>query len=143
MTSLADLSEQSQVAITSFGYGHGPASQADLTIDARRHLRNPHADPAIRYLTGLDPAVRYHVLTTPGARSVVRIAVTFATNLLVDTAAQQFRLVTIAVGCVGGRHRSVAMAEAVTAGLRAHSIAVEVEHRDIHRPVIQTQEGPR
>ncbi|MGI8313446.1 RapZ C-terminal domain-containing protein [Saccharopolyspora hattusasensis] len=46
-----------------------PAPDADITLDARRHLRNPHRDPAMRYLTGLDARVRDHVLATPGARN--------------------------------------------------------------------------
>jgi hypothetical protein len=58
-----------QVIVTSFGYGHGPAPEADIILDTRRHLRNPHANRAMRQLTGIDPSVRQQVLTTPGVRT--------------------------------------------------------------------------
>jgi UPF0042 nucleotide-binding protein len=126
-----------QVAITSFGYGHAPAPQADITIDARRHLRNPHADPAMRELTGLDSAVRQHVLTTPGARRLIATTAAMTQGLLDDTADARQRLVTIATGCVGGRHRSVALAEEIAVELRSQGVGVEVQHRDVGKPVIQ------
>jgi RNase adaptor protein for sRNA GlmZ degradation len=126
--------ERIQVVITSFGYGHGPAPDADLTLDTRRHLRDPHHNPVMRYLTGFDPAVRQHVLTTPGAGNVIANTVMFVRDLLADTA--DAMRVDLAVGCVGGRHRSVALAEEIAAQLRAHGVGVEVEHRDVAKPVI-------
>lgn len=121
------------VRVTSFGYGHAPAPEADLTVDARRHLRNPHADPAMRELTGLDERVRDHVLRTPGAGTTVYAAATFARELT-DYTTQP---VTVAVGCVGGRHRSVALAEQIAATLNERGVPTTVTHRDVHRPVIQ------
>ncbi|MFI8351297.1 ATPase [Streptomyces sp. NPDC085596] len=126
-----------QVVITSFGYGHSPAPEADITLDTRRHLRNPHADPAMRDLTGLDSAVRQHVLTTPGARHLITNTAVMVQILLTDVADARQRLVTVATGCVGGRHRSVAIAEEITVSPRALGVGVEVEHRDIDKPVIQ------
>ncbi|MBD0743539.1 hypothetical protein BG418_18370 [Streptomyces sp. CBMA152] len=126
-----------QVVITSFGYGHAPAPQADLTVDARRHLRNPHTDPALRDLTGLNPTVRQHVLATPGARGNIQHVANYAQTLLDDAANQRQRLVTIAIGCIGGRHRAVALAEEIAATLRAGGVGVDVEHRDVDKPVIQ------
>lgn len=142
MSTPADLSTlypdtHIQIVVTSFGYGHGPAPEADITIDARRHLRNPHSDPAMRELTGLNPAVRQHVLDTPGARRLIDHTTALARDLLADAAQPRFRLVTVAVGCVGGRHRSAALAEEITVALRAAGIGAEVEHRDIDKPVIQ------
>ncbi|TQS30074.1 RNase adapter RapZ [Microbispora sp. KK1-11] len=122
-----------QVHVTSFGYGHGPAPEADLTVDARRHLRNPHADPAMRELTGLDEAVRQHVLTTPGAARLIHNTAVLAADLHAQTRAP----VTVAVGCVGGRHRSVAISEEIAATLRSDGVKATVTHRDVHRPVIQ------
>ncbi|MEV4376967.1 RNase adapter RapZ [Streptosporangium sp. NPDC049644] len=124
-----------QVLITSFGYGHSPAPDADVTIDARRNLRNPHHDPAMRQLTGLHPAVRRHVLNTPGARPL--ICHTASTARALAALACPDRPVTVATGCVGGRHRSVALAEEIGQTLRTQGIAVSVEHRDITKPVIQ------
>ncbi|MGW4222991.1 RapZ C-terminal domain-containing protein [Streptomyces bauhiniae] len=126
-----------QVVITSFGYGHSPSPEADITLDTRRHLRNPHSDPAMRDLNGLDFAVRQHVLTTPGARSLITNTALLVKILLSEVADARQRLVTIAVGCVGGRHRSVAIAEEIAGALRVLGTGVEVEHRDIDKPVIQ------
>lgn len=126
------------VVITSFGYGHAPAPEADLTIDARRHLRNPHADPTMRQLTDLDAVVRKHVLATPGAHQLIRHAAATAKDLL---AVARQHPVTVAVGCVGGRHRSTAIAREIGAPLQAQGVAVAVEHRDVHRPVIQPISG--
>lgn len=142
MTTPADLSplyphNAIQVVITSFGYGHNPAPTADFTIDARRHLRNPHADPAMRQLTGLNTTVRKHVLNTPGARRLIDSTALLVQGLLNDTADARMRLVTVATGCVGGRHRSVALAEEIAVALRANGIGVEIEHRDVDKPVIQ------
>ncbi|MEV4753022.1 RNase adapter RapZ [Streptosporangium sp. NPDC049248] len=131
-----DGREIADVVVTSFGYGHSPAPEADLTLDARRHLRNPHHDPAMRTLTGLDRVVREHVLATPGAQATITTAITFARDLHAQVNGQ--RLVTIAVGCVGGRHRSVAIAAEVVAGLNACGLDALVAHRDVGRPVIQT-----
>ncbi|MER5622524.1 RNase adapter RapZ [Streptosporangium sp. NPDC002544] len=123
------------VQITSFGYGHSEQPTADLTIDARRNLRNPHHDPAMRTLTGLDRTVREHVLATPGASALVGYAVACTAALAAATG----RDVTVATGCVGGRHRSVALAEEIAAGLRSdHGMHVTVTHRDVAKPVIQS-----
>ncbi|MFI6513628.1 ATPase [Streptosporangium sp. NPDC050855] len=122
------------VTVISFGYGHGPAPEAELTIDARRYLRNPHDDPAMRYLTGLDPAVHQHVMNTPGAQESVYGAVDFALNVLAATVGQP---VTIAVGCAGGRHRSVVLAREIAAELQNYG-DVRLTHRDVERPVLQS-----
>lgn len=120
------------VAITSFGYGHAAAPIADVTIDARRNLRNPHHDPAMRELTGLDFAVRAHVLDTPGARELILHTAAAALGLLAATGLT----VTIATGCAGGRHRAVALAEEIAARLRTSGVVVAVEHRDIAKPAL-------
>ncbi|MFC7607218.1 hypothetical protein ACFQVD_44730 [Streptosporangium amethystogenes subsp. fukuiense] len=132
-----------QAVVISFGYGHDPAPQADMTIDARRHFRNPHADPAMRTMTGLDAPVRAHVLATPGVPNVIKHAIRFGRDLLDDVANDRFRLVTIAVGCVGGRHRSVAMATEIGAGLRALGIGTDIEHRDIDHDILPSQTHAR
>lgn len=126
-----------QVVVTSFGYGHSPAPEADITLDTRRHLRNPHADPAMRQLTGMDRSVRQHVLTTPGVRRLITTTDAMVRALLDDVADARSRLVRVATGCVGGRHRSVVLAEEIATELRAHGIGAEVAHRDIDKPVIQ------
>jgi UPF0042 nucleotide-binding protein len=122
------------IRVISFGYGHPDAPpSADLTVDARRLLRNPHHDPVMRQLTGLDAAVRRHVLATPGAAAAVVTAAAFALGMRTATNAQ---VVRIAIGCTGGRHRAVALAEAVATRVRVGGVAAEVVHRDIDRPVL-------
>ncbi|MEZ7132673.1 RNase adapter RapZ [Nonomuraea sp. AD125B] len=123
------------VEITSFGYGHAAPPEADIVVDARRRFRNPHADPAMRELTGLQESVRAHVLATPGVAAVVRRTAQLAAELTHATAAGG--PVTVAVGCVGGRHRSVAMAQAIATELAAAGLPVTLVHRDVARPVIQ------
>ncbi|MER7369669.1 RapZ C-terminal domain-containing protein [Nonomuraea wenchangensis] len=123
------------VEITSFGYGHADPPEADIVVDARRRFRNPHADPAMRELTGLQESVRAHVLATPGVAAVVRRTAQLAAELTNATAAGG--PVRVAVGCVGGRHRSVAMAEAIAAELAGAGLSVALVHRDVDRPVIQ------
>ncbi|MEV4383800.1 RNase adapter RapZ [Streptosporangium sp. NPDC049644] len=100
------MADGGTVTITSFGYGHSPAPEADLTIDARRNLRNPHHNPAMRQLTGLDLSVRTHVLNTPGARTLIRHTAACILALLAGTGQD----VTLATGCTGDWHRSVARA---------------------------------
>ncbi|MFC7650413.1 ATPase [Streptosporangium lutulentum] len=140
MTAPAELSAPSacriQVAITSFGYGHDPAPEADLTIDARRYLRNPHHAPGMRELTGLQEVVRRHVLATPVPAPPS--ATPSPSPAMCWPRPRPERMVTIAAGCVGGRHRSVALATEIATGLRACGIGVQLTHRDVERPVIQT-----
>ncbi|MFF4417453.1 ATPase [Streptosporangium sp. NPDC001559] len=129
-----------EVEIVSFGYGHDAPPQADLTWDVRTSLRDPHVDPAMRQMTGLDKAVQEHVLATRGAISGVRGFASAALGMRValDTPDRR-RPVQIAIGCVGGRHRSVALAEAVADVLRRIHVTAAVTHRDVHRPLIQRE----
>ncbi|MEU6721573.1 RNase adapter RapZ [Nonomuraea sp. NPDC046802] len=128
--------QSAAVEITSFGYGHAAPPTADIVVDARRRFRNPHADPRMRELTGLQEAVRAHVLATPGVAAVISRTAQLAAELT-TTAGTAGGPVTVAVGCVGGRHRSVAMAEAIAAELAGAGLPVALVHRDVDRPVIQ------
>ncbi|MFE3206422.1 NUDIX domain-containing protein [Embleya sp. NPDC059237] len=123
-----------QVRIVSFGYGHGRAPVADLTYDLRRRFRNPHVDPAMREMTGLDHAVYDHVLATPGVERVALSAADLVTDLLIET--ESGDAVTVAAGCVGGRHRSVVLARRVAELLIERGVVVGLVHRDVDRPVL-------
>jgi RNase adaptor protein for sRNA GlmZ degradation len=117
---------------TSFGYGHGAPPPARITIDVRNWFRDPRIDPALRELTGKHPEVIDKVLNTPHV----------ANYLLYQFRAIRAVLrsdcdVTIAVGCVGGRHRSVVIADTLTAWLDADGWDATVEHRDIDKDVIR------
>ena len=125
---------QVRVVVESFGYLHGPSPTAHIVVDLRSILYNPHADPAMRDLTGLEPRVRDHVLATPGAIQIIRslYPVTRALLRIQDPAGL---VVRVAFGCAGGRHRAVAMANEFTHGLINAGIGADVLHRDILRPV--------
>ena len=121
------------VTVISFGYGHDTPPQADVTVDARRLLHDPHIDPTMRALTGLDEPVRRHVLGTPGATAWVEHEAAAVRALLTHVG----RPVTVAFGCMGGRHRSVAMASECARILTTAGFKVQVEHRDVTKPVIR------
>ncbi|HEY3872847.1 MAG TPA: RNase adapter RapZ [Actinocrinis sp.] len=129
-----------QCLITTYGVLHGPAPEGGvLTLDLRTALRNPHHDPAMRELTGLDPAVRDHVLATPGAERLINDAVFRVIAVLEGYAQSRGLRADLHVYCQGGRHRSVAAAEEIARRLRALGVNVEVEHRDIAKSVVQAK----
>ena len=127
------------IEIISFGYGHGPAPDAHLVVDARHHFKDPHVDPALRHLTAEHEAVMAAVLATPGVTHLIQA---------IAAAANAFRLgptpgpVVIAVGCVGGRHRSATIAAEVARHLQRASVPTALTHRDLRRPVITRWERP-
>lgn len=121
------------VRIVSFGYGHGDAPAAHVTLDLRRHFRDPHVNPAMHELTAAHRPVRRAVLATPGVRAL--LAATVRTVQAYD-AGPSAQGTVVAVGCAGGRHRSAVAADALARRLRRRGHVVTVEHRDIHRPVI-------
>jgi UPF0042 nucleotide-binding protein len=130
-----------RVVVTSFGFLHGrPPEEAHIVVDVRQALRNPHQDPAMRELTGLDPRVREHVLATPQAVDMVLDTAALVTSLLPGHDRRSL-LVQVAFGCAGGRHRSVVLANELTNVLVKAGIGAVVSHRDILRPVVRRPEG--
>jgi RNase adapter protein RapZ len=131
---LADgLSDQLYVSLKSFGYRYGLPDEADFVLDAR-FLPNPHWVPDLRPLSGLDPAVSEYVVGRPEAEAFLDKVVDMVTLLSPGFMAEQKRRVVVAVGCTGGRHRSVALAEELGKRLQGHpSLLVNVSHRDIDR----------
>lgn len=117
------------VEIISFGYLHGEAPHAHLVLDLRTHFRDPHVDPALRYLTARDVEVRDAVLRTPGIRALVD-ATAAAVRAYQDgpTPAP----ITVAVGCAGGRHRAATVAMEL-----ASQTSATVVHRDLIKPVVE------
>ena len=121
-----------RISVVSFGYKHGLPLDVDLVLDCR-FLPNPHWVDELRPLTGLDDPVREHVLAQPDARSFLdHLDGLFAT--IVPAYIREGRTyLSIALGCTGGRHRAVAMAEAVGELLRQHGHDPVVTHRDVGR----------
>ncbi|MGA0565922.1 RNase adapter RapZ [Rathayibacter sp. KR2-224] len=122
-----------QLTLMSFGFKYGLPPDADLVADAR-FLPNPFWQPELRPLTGLDPEVREFVFDQPGATEFVDGYSKALRPVLEGYRRENKRHATIAVGCTGGKHRSVAIAEALAARLRdAPGVAVAIKHRDLGR----------
>jgi RNase adaptor protein for sRNA GlmZ degradation len=121
--------------VLSFGYGHGyNPPDADITVDVRTWFRDPHVSPELRNLTGLDEAVREAVRTTPGVLSFMFWLYSAARVLL----ERDIRTVTVAIGCVGGRHRSVVIADMLAHHASTDGWTTEVQHLHVDRPVLHT-----
>jgi UPF0042 nucleotide-binding protein len=120
--------------VVSFGYGHGPAPEAHAVFDVRHHFKDPHINPALRYLTAADTPVIEAVMSTPGVPALIDSIVAVA-GAFRD--APRPGPATIAIGCVGGRHRSAVIAAEVARRLEADGAAVALAHRDMGRPVIE------
>jgi UPF0042 nucleotide-binding protein len=121
-----------QTTITSFGYKHGLPLDTDLVIDCR-FLPNPHWVEELRPLTGRDEPVRDYVLGQPLTGRFLEQVESLLALLLPAYVAEGKSYLTIAFGCTGGRHRSVAIAEAVAAALREKGFELRVSHRDVER----------
>jgi UPF0042 nucleotide-binding protein len=118
--------------VLSFGFKHGLPLDADLVFDCR-FLPNPHWVEELRPGTGLDEPVRDYVLGQPGAPRFLDHLEAMLADLLPAFAGEQKTYLTVAVGCTGGRHRSVAIAEQVGQRLRRHGVRPGVLHRDVDR----------
>jgi UPF0042 nucleotide-binding protein len=124
------------LTIFSFGYGHGEPPAAEITLDLRRHFRDPHIDPALKNLTAYDESVRKAVRNTPGIMELVTATAAAVEAYLAGPSAADLPL-RVAVGCVGGRHRAGSVAEELWAALSVRGHDVRIEHRDLDRPVIE------
>lgn len=121
-----------QVSVESFGFKHGLALDADIVMDVR-FLPNPHWEDDLRPLTGHDPKVRDYVLETAAGSDFVDRFDELLGTLLPQYEGEGRSYLTVAIGCTGGRHRSVAVAEELAARLRQRGVAVRASHRDVAR----------
>jgi UPF0042 nucleotide-binding protein len=124
--------ERLQVSVESFGYKHGIPLDADIVMDVR-FLPNPHWDDTLRPLTGLDRPVHEFVVDRPEATTFLDRLAELVAGVLPHHVAEGKSYLTIAIGCTGGRHRSVAVAEELAARLRSTGQPVRTVHRDISR----------
>jgi RNase adaptor protein for sRNA GlmZ degradation len=127
----ADLTNPA-VRVLSFGYGHDLPPGADITVDVRGWFRDPHVSPAMRSMTGLDAEVHANVVATSGVVDLVA-ELHRATAVLVGL---NHATVTVAIGCVGGRHRSVVLANLLAEQACSAGWSVEVDHLHVDRPVL-------
>jgi len=127
------LSDQLLVSVESFGYRYGLPDAADMVLDVR-FLPNPHWVPELRPHSGLEPAVRDFVLGQAEAAVFVERIVELLRFMAPGFLAEQKRRLVLALGCTGGRHRSVALAEELSRRLRDDpSFVVNLRHRDVDR----------
>ena len=120
------------VSVVSFGYKYGLPVDADVVVDCR-FLPNPHWVEELRPFTGRDAAVRDYVLAQPDAGPFLERFTALMKQLLPGYTREGRRYLTLAVGCTGGKHRSVAVAEELGARLAAPGIEIRVTHRDLGR----------
>jgi UPF0042 nucleotide-binding protein len=120
------------LTLMSFGYKYGLPVDADLVVDCR-FLPNPHWVEELRPHTGKDPDVRAYVLGQPGAGEFLERYEGVVRLLLEGYEREGKRYVLLAVGCTGGKHRSVAMTEELARRLAGPGLDLQVQHRDLGR----------
>jgi UPF0042 nucleotide-binding protein len=123
---------RTQVLVTSFGYKHGLPLESDLVFDTRL-LPNPFYVDRLRGRTGKSPSVRKFVLDSPGTRAFLGRLFGYVDFVLPRFAREGKTSVAIAIGCTGGKHRSVVVAEALRTHLRTGGAAVRIYHRDLYK----------
>lgn len=125
-----------RVEIVSFGYLHGPVPEAEHVLDLRKHFRDPHVRPELRYLTARDQEVRDAVAATPGIVPLVAAAVAVAQAYAMGPGAEN-AVFRVAVGCAGGRHRAASVAEMLQSALVEAEFRVSLLHRDLDKDVVE------
>jgi UPF0042 nucleotide-binding protein len=120
--------------VTSFSYRNGVPREADLVFDVR-FLANPHYEPEMRDKTGLAPEVGQFIAGDPRFDPFFEALINLMAVLIPGYVEEGKSYLTIAVGCTGGRHRSVYVAERLGAWLKEKSLNVEVSHREAGKSV--------
>jgi RNase adapter protein RapZ len=121
-----------KASIVSFGFKYGIPVDADMLIDMR-FLPNPHWVPDLRPLSGRDPEVAAYVRDRPDAQAFLDQYVPLLKTVTTGYLREGKRFMTVAVGCTGGKHRSVAMTEEIATRLTAAGIDARPVHRDLGR----------
>ena len=121
-----------RITLMSFGFKYGIPLDVDMVFDVR-FLPNPHWEEALRPLTGRDKAVADFVLAQPEAQDFLSQVDGLVTSLIPGFEREGKTYLTIAIGCTGGQHRSVAIAEALSLAVRDHGRSVATFHRDVER----------
>ena len=124
--------EALSIVVYSFGFKHGSATDADIVIDVR-FLPNPYYDHEMRYLTGLDEKVRSFVIDHPETQEFLGHWKGLLECVMRGYVAEGKQQLAIGVGCTGGQHRSVAIANETGAYLESLGYRVYTKHRDLSR----------
>ena len=120
------------VSVVSFGYRYGVPVDADLVFDVR-FLPNPHFVPRLRRFSGKDPKVARYIRSFPQTNQFLRRIESLLAYLIPHYIREGKSYLTIALGCTGGRHRSVMMADSVRRALASRGYTVKTVHRDLDR----------
>jgi UPF0042 nucleotide-binding protein len=130
------LTQSVRVNVLSFGYKYGIPVDADLVLDCR-FIPNPHWIPELRPLTGLDDKVKSNVLANAGVSEFVDSYVSVINQMLPGYLREGKKYVTVAIGCTGGRHRSVSVAREIAMKLDGErdgfAVSAHASHRDVGR----------
>ncbi len=121
-----------RATIVSFGFKYGIPVDADMVLDMR-FLPNPHWVPELRPQSGLDGEVSDYVLSQPSAVDFLSRLESLLETVYPGFLKERKNYLTLAVGCTGGKHRSVAMVEAIAESMRARGVESRVMHRDLGR----------
>jgi UPF0042 nucleotide-binding protein len=129
-----ELSDQQllEVHVFSFGFKYGMPEEADLIIDVR-FLPNPFYDPEMRHLTGIDKKVSDYVLDRPETKAFLAAWYSLLDAVMPGYVAEGKSQLSIGIGCTGGQHRSVTLADSTAAYLLGQGYHVDVTHRDLPR----------
>jgi UPF0042 nucleotide-binding protein len=119
-------------SVVSFGFKHGLPLDADLVFDCR-FLPNPHWVPELRNLSGLDEPVRGYVMSSPDAKALLARLEELLELVLPAYAREGKSYLSVAVGCTGGQHRSVVLAEEIAVIMARLGFRPAVHHRDLGR----------
>lgn len=129
----AGQSKGFKVNLMSFGFKYGIPADADMVADAR-FIANPHWQEALRAKTGNDAEVAAYVLSQPGVKEFEESYLSTLKTVLTGYRKENKRFATIAIGCTGGKHRSVALTNEIAARLAEDpEIQVTISHRDLGR----------
>jgi UPF0042 nucleotide-binding protein len=130
------LTQSVRVNVLSFGYKYGIPVDADLVLDCR-FIPNPHWIPELRPLTGLDEQVKSNVLANAGVSEFVQSYVSVINQMLPGYLREGKKYLTVAIGCTGGRHRSVSVAREIASQLDGErdefTVSAHASHRDVGR----------
>ena len=130
------LTQSVRVNVLSFGYKYGIPVDADLVLDCR-FIPNPHWIPELRPLSGLDEKVKSTVLANPGVGDFVNTYVSLIQQMLPGDLREGKKYLTVAIGCTGGKHRSVSVAREIADKLDGEgaglTISAHASHRDVGR----------
>ena len=130
------MAQSLRINVLSFGYKYGIPVDADLVLDCR-FIPNPHWITELRPLTGLDDSVKSNVLSNPGVPEFVDSYISVINQMLPGYLREGKKYVTVAIGCTGGRHRSVSVAREIAMKLdgqrNGFAVSAHTSHRDVGR----------